>query len=137
VRLLTRRGHDWTDRFSLIAQAAGALKARSFPLDGEAIACGQDGLPSFDRLRYRRGDGSVFLFVFDLLELNGQDLRRELLEGRKATLWPGLARACGSMSTWSTMTGTSSSATPASLASRASSARGSARAIGLGGRPTG
>src|SRR5262245_15177449 len=53
VRLLTRRGNDWTERFPLIAAAAGALKARSCLLDGEAVACEQDGMPSFDRLRYR------------------------------------------------------------------------------------
>jgi hypothetical protein len=50
-------------------------------------------LPSFDRLRYRRGDGTVFLFAFDLLELNGDDLRREPLEVRKATLASVLAKA--------------------------------------------
>src|SRR5215510_13144027 len=125
IRLITRNGHDWSDRFPLIAEAAGALKARSFLLDGEAVACDGDGLPCFDRLRYRRGDGTVFLFAFDLLELNGDDLRREPLEVRKATLASVLSkagRACGSMSTWSTMTGSLSSATPASLASRASSA---------------
>ena len=44
---------------------------------GEAVACDRDGLPSFDRLRYRRGDGTVFLFAFDLLELDGRDLRCE------------------------------------------------------------
>jgi bifunctional non-homologous end joining protein LigD len=77
IRLITRNGHDWSDRFPLIAEAAGALKARSFLLDGEAVACDGSGLPSFDRLRYRRGDGTVFLFAFDLLELNGDDLRRE------------------------------------------------------------
>jgi ATP dependent DNA ligase domain len=43
-------------------------------------------MPSFDRLRYRRADGTVFLFAFDLLELNGQDLRREPLELRKREL---------------------------------------------------
>jgi hypothetical protein len=64
VRLLTRNGHDWTGRFPLIAEAAGALRARSFLIDGEAVAC--DGLPVFDRLRYRRQDGRVFLFAFDL-----------------------------------------------------------------------
>jgi bifunctional non-homologous end joining protein LigD len=42
--------------------------------------------PSFDRLRYRRGDGTVFLYAFDLLELNGQDMRREALEVRKRAL---------------------------------------------------
>jgi hypothetical protein len=55
-------------------------------VDGEAVACDRDGLPSFDRLRYRRGDGTVFLFAFDLLELNGDDLRREPLEVRKREL---------------------------------------------------
>jgi bifunctional non-homologous end joining protein LigD len=40
----------------------------------------------FDRLRYRRQDGAVFLFAFDLLELNGQDLRRAPLEVRKRQL---------------------------------------------------
>src|SRR5262249_30992838 len=45
-----------------------------------------DGMPSFDRLRYRRADGAVFLFAFDLLEINGQDLRREPIEVRKREL---------------------------------------------------
>jgi bifunctional non-homologous end joining protein LigD len=86
VRLLTRNGHDWADRYPLIAKAAGDLKVRSCLIDGEAVACDGDGLPSFDRLRYRRQDGTVFLFAFDLLELNGQDLRREPIESRKREL---------------------------------------------------
>src|SRR5262245_1985714 len=93
VRLLTRRGNDWTDRFPLIAAAAGALKVRSCLLDGEAVACEQDGMPSFDRLRYRRADGAVFLFAFDLIELDGRDLRHEPLEVRKATLASVLRKA--------------------------------------------
>src|SRR5690349_7864716 len=80
VRLLTRNGHDWTGRFPRIAAAAEALRARSF------LTCDGDGLPVFDRLRYRRQDGRVFLFAFDLLELNGRDLRREPLEVRKSAL---------------------------------------------------
>jgi bifunctional non-homologous end joining protein LigD len=43
-------------------------------------------MPCFDRLRYRRQDGRVFLYAFDLIELNGQDLRREPLELRKREL---------------------------------------------------
>jgi len=43
-------------------------------------------MPVFDRLRYRRQDGRVFLYAFDLLELNGQDLRREPIEVRKRQL---------------------------------------------------
>jgi bifunctional non-homologous end joining protein LigD len=48
IRLITRDGHDWSRRFPLVAQAAGALRARSFLLDGEAVACDRDGLPSFE-----------------------------------------------------------------------------------------
>ena len=55
-------------------------------IDGEAVACDGDGMPAFDRLRYRRQDGAVSLFAFDLLELNGQDFRREALEIRKRQL---------------------------------------------------
>ena len=86
VRLLTRNGLDWSARFPLIFEAAGALQVRSFLLDGEAVACDGDGMPVFDRLRYRRQDGRVFLYAFDLLELNGQDLRREPIEIRKRQL---------------------------------------------------
>jgi bifunctional non-homologous end joining protein LigD len=93
VRLITRNGHDWSGRFALIAQAAGALRLRSCLIDGEAVACDGDGIPSFDRLRYRRADDSVFLYAFDLLELNGQDLRREPLEVRNATLASVVAKA--------------------------------------------
>jgi ATP-dependent DNA ligase len=62
VRLLTRNGHDWTDRYPLIAEAAGALQVRSFLLDGEAVACDGDGMPVFDRLRGRRDDRRVLPF---------------------------------------------------------------------------
>ena len=86
MRLVTRNGYDWTSRFPLIAAAAVALRARSFLIDGEAVACDSDGLPLFDHLRYRRQDGRVFLYAFDMLELNGRDRRREPLEVRKSAL---------------------------------------------------
>jgi bifunctional non-homologous end joining protein LigD len=44
VRLLTRNGYDWTGRFPPIAEAAGMLRARSFLIDREAVACDGDGL---------------------------------------------------------------------------------------------
>jgi bifunctional non-homologous end joining protein LigD len=50
-------------------------------------------ISSFDRIRYRHYDASVFLYAFDVLELNGDDLRREPLERRKATLATMLSRA--------------------------------------------
>jgi bifunctional non-homologous end joining protein LigD len=50
-------------------------------------------MTNFDRVRYRRNDASVFLYAFDLIELNGDDLRRDPLEVRKATLANIVARA--------------------------------------------
>src|SRR5262245_31416266 len=44
VRLLTRNGHDWSGRYPLIATAVGALRVRSCLIDGEAVACGDDGM---------------------------------------------------------------------------------------------
>jgi ATP-dependent DNA ligase len=46
------------------------------PTSGEAVSCGPDGIASFDRIRYRRHDADVFMWAFDLVELNGDDLRR-------------------------------------------------------------
>jgi bifunctional non-homologous end joining protein LigD len=93
VRLYSRPGNDLTDRFPLIIEALARLRSRSCIIDGEAVACGDDGVPSFDRIRYRRYDASVFLYAFDLIELNGDDLRRDPLEVRKATLASVLAKA--------------------------------------------
>src|SRR5262245_59217761 len=61
------------------------------PPSGEAWL--HEIMPSFDRIRYRRHDASVFLYAFDLIELNGDDLRREPLDTRKATLASVLRRA--------------------------------------------
>jgi bifunctional non-homologous end joining protein LigD len=50
VRLFTRRGHDWTERYPAIAAAAAKLRAKSFTLDGEAVVVGHDGIAVFDAL---------------------------------------------------------------------------------------
>src|SRR5215467_12559459 len=71
VRLCSRPGNDLTDRFRLIVEALVWLRAGSCIIAGEAVACDGDGVPSFDRIRYRRHDGEVFLYAFDLIELNG------------------------------------------------------------------
>jgi bifunctional non-homologous end joining protein LigD len=60
---------------------------------GEAVACDDGGLSSFDRLCYRRDDHNVFMWVFDLIELDGDDLRLEPLHARKDTLGTVLMRA--------------------------------------------
>ena len=93
VRLHSRPGNDLTQRFPLIVETLARLRSRSCIIDGEAVACDDNGMPSFDRIRYRRHDASVFLYAFDLIELNGDDLRREPLNTRKATLASVLRRA--------------------------------------------
>jgi ATP-dependent DNA ligase len=93
ARLFSRPGNDLTDRFPLIVEALARLRPRSVIIDGEAVCCGDDGVPSFDRLRYRRHDASVFLYAFDVIEVNGDDLRRDPLEVRKAMLASLLRRA--------------------------------------------
>jgi bifunctional non-homologous end joining protein LigD len=93
VKLYSRPGNALTDRFPLIVEALAHLRARSCIVDGEAVSCGDDGIASFDRMRdWRHGD-SVFMWAFDLIELNGDDLRRNPLAVRKATLADILARA--------------------------------------------
>ena len=93
VRLYSRPGNDLTYRFPLIVEALARLRSRSCIIDGEAVCCDDDGVPSFDRIRYRRHDASVFLYAFDLIELDGDDMRREPFETRKATLASLLKRA--------------------------------------------
>ena len=84
---------DLTYRFALIVEGLARLRSDSCIIDGEAVACGDDGIASFDRIRYRRHDAGVFLHAFDLIELDGDDLRRDPLAVRKATLASLLRRA--------------------------------------------
>src|SRR5579872_2486314 len=93
VRLLTRNGYDFADRFPLIVEAVAGLPAGSCVVDGEAIACDETGLSVFELIRWRKNDHAVTLCAFDLLELDGEDLRREPIEVRKATLKGLLRRA--------------------------------------------
>jgi ATP-dependent DNA ligase len=93
IRLLTRNGHDWASRYPLIVEAVTALKARSCLIDGEAVACDGNGVAEFERLRRKREGRHVFLYAFDLLELDGDDVRGEPFEVRKATL-ASLLRGC-------------------------------------------
>jgi bifunctional non-homologous end joining protein LigD len=93
VRLYSRPGNDLTRRFPLIVEALARLRSRSCVIDGEAVACDDNGLASFERIRYRQHDGGLFLYAFDLIELNGDDVRRDPLQVRKATLASIVAKA--------------------------------------------
>ena len=85
----TRNGHDWTARFPAIARAAAALKVRSAVVDGEAVILDDQGRSSFAELQAdldRHGADRAVLYAFDLLFLDGEDLRKKPLEERRLAL---------------------------------------------------
>jgi len=86
TRLFSRHGTDFTDRFPKIKAAVDNLPARSCVLDGEAIVVDERGLSVFDVLRWRLRDHEAVLCAFDLVALNGEELRGRPLEVRKARL---------------------------------------------------
>src|SRR5262249_28872134 len=91
--LYSRPGKDLTRRFPLIVDALSRLRSRSCIIDGEAVACDDNGVASFDLVRHHRHNDRAFLYAFDLIELNGDDMRRDPLEVRKATLASIVAKA--------------------------------------------
>jgi bifunctional non-homologous end joining protein LigD len=96
VRVFSRNGRDWTDRVPLIAEAIAKLRVKSVTLDGEGVVCRKDGVSDFDLLRAavgRKGSREAFLYAFDLLELDGNDLRREPWQVRRETLASLLRKA--------------------------------------------
>jgi bifunctional non-homologous end joining protein LigD len=93
VRIYTRRGADWTKRFPRVVEAVRQIKAHSALIDGEGIVYDDAGMPSFDLLRSLKHDKAVSLLAFDLLELDGAELRREPLIDRKSKLQKLLAKA--------------------------------------------
>ncbi len=89
VRLLTRNGLDWTQKFSALAGRFAELPASTALIDGEVVALEPDGTSDFGRLQdaiaNERTEALVF-YAFDLLYLDGWDLRGAALEDRKAAL---------------------------------------------------
>jgi bifunctional non-homologous end joining protein LigD len=92
VWLLTRNGHDWTGRFPWIAESALKNRVTRFVIDGEAVVLGVDGISDFDALHSRKHDDEVQLYAFDILALDGDDLRALPLSLRKTNLARLLAR---------------------------------------------
>jgi bifunctional non-homologous end joining protein LigD len=88
TRIYTRSGQDWTAKFPRIAEALPELDVRSALLDGEIVALDAEGRSSFARLQQglKAGDVPLTYYVFDLLELDGRDLRGEPLVRRKELL---------------------------------------------------
>jgi bifunctional non-homologous end joining protein LigD len=89
VRIYSRGGHDWSERLPTIVKALLALPVRSVVLDGEGVICGRDGKSEFDRMRAcfsRQGAPEAFLYAFDVLELDGRDLRASSWAARREAL---------------------------------------------------
>ncbi|MBB4277009.1 non-homologous end-joining DNA ligase [Rhizobium mongolense] len=95
IRIITRGGHDWTDRFPAIAKAAKKLGVATAIIDGEAVVLDEQGRSDFGLLQQSLGGRSgtrtsneAIFMAFDLLYFDGRDLRqleftarRHLLEG--------------------------------------------------------
>jgi len=86
ARLITRAENDFSSRFPSIAMAVGKLPVRSCLIDGEAVVCDENGLAVFELIRSHDAGERALLAAFDLLELDGRDLRRRPIETRKALL---------------------------------------------------
>ena len=87
ARVFTRNGFDWSDRYPSIVRAAASLRCQSAIIDGEAIVQNGDGASDFEALSsaMRRQPLNI-ISMFDLLHLDGKDLRQQTLMERRASL---------------------------------------------------
>jgi bifunctional non-homologous end joining protein LigD len=83
TRLWSRNALDWSASFPQIAAAIGQLPVESIILDGEVVCLREDGRPDFNRLRSKEGCAEARLVAFDLLEVDGKDLRGLPLNERR------------------------------------------------------
>ena len=88
IGAFTRNGHDWTDRYPAVVEAAGGLPTLSAIIDGEIVVQDESGVTDFQALRSAiAGEPHrLIFFAFDLLHVDGEDLRKRPLEERRATL---------------------------------------------------
>lgn len=88
VRLFSRQGLDWTERFPVVVPALAEVPARAAIIDGEVVVQTAAGVASFAMLvdALKSGGGDMLFYAFDLLHLDGFDLRETPLDARKAAL---------------------------------------------------
>ncbi len=94
VKLLTRTGIDWTDRYGILADAFAALSAKQAIIDGEIVVVDENGITHFSDLQQALHDSAgdrLTFFAFDLMYLDGYDLTKARLIDRKALLQSLLA----------------------------------------------
>jgi bifunctional non-homologous end joining protein LigD len=87
-------GPDWTDRYPLIVEEARCIKTPAV-MDAEVVCTDEHGRADFDRLHSRCFEEEAIACAFDLLQLDGEDLRRQPLSQRKAALLKLLNRSRG------------------------------------------
>jgi bifunctional non-homologous end joining protein LigD len=92
VRLITKGGYDWTKRYPWIAEAALKNRQKHFVIDGEAVILSVDGYSDFNALHSGKHNDEVQLLAFNVLAMDGDDLRNLPLSLRKANLARLLAR---------------------------------------------
>jgi bifunctional non-homologous end joining protein LigD len=100
AKLLTRTGLDWTHKYPATAKAVTALDARQAYLDGELCGVGADGITMFNIVQLASDSGNaaaLVFFLFDVLHLDGEDLREHSLIERKERLSALLANAAPSL----------------------------------------
>lgn len=109
IRLFTKNGYDWTGRYIELAGEAEAIEAESFIIDGETITVDEAGLSDFHALQSavtrRKPSRDLYLVAFDLLHLNGHDLRNMPVEDRREIL-QALIPAVGRIQVSKAMPGT-------------------------------
>ena len=88
VRAFTRNGYDWSDRYPSIVASAAELRCRSAILDGEVIVQNARGASDFEGLQHalKHRPHSLIFYAFDLLHLDGNDVRALPLVDRRAKL---------------------------------------------------
>jgi bifunctional non-homologous end joining protein LigD len=95
MKVWSRRGADFTDRFPAIAEAVRGLPADQALIDGEAVVLREDGRSDFHALLTKRGGSQAAFVAFDLLGLDGDDLRQRSLEKRREALMRLVAKRRG------------------------------------------
>ena len=86
VRLFTRNGHDWSDRYPWIIADVAGLPVKHAVFDAECCCAGPDGVTDFNVLHSHLNDSSAFAYAFDLLAVDGADIRLPPLSQRRKQL---------------------------------------------------
>src|SRR6476660_7690162 len=86
IRLITRKGNDWSARYSLVVEAVNHLKVRSCLIDGEVVCCDEKGVAAFQLLRHRRNEPRAFLYA---LRLSGVERGRPSAGADRGPQGPG------------------------------------------------